>query len=175
MSSSDQDFEHYSAQLDRLKSCSVDDVIPEDDCALIFSLDEAKAALDKLTGDDSLSKLIHPDDPIGFTVWKDATSLSGVDLATLAAFATCELRMRKLELFIGMTFPKYVFRERQDTKARYEVDCEGIKISSIFACIEQYKEKLRLADYSVSQTSLEQVFNMHAAEAELLKLSQIDG
>jgi hypothetical protein len=31
-----------------------------------------------------------------------------------------------------------------------------------------------LADYGVSQTSLEQVFNMHAAEAEKLKQGRDD-
>jgi ATP-binding cassette, subfamily A (ABC1), member 3 len=175
VSHADSDFEHYAVELEHTKPWSVDHAYPHDAYELSFNVDEATAALERLTGDDSLSQMIHAQDPVGFTVWNDASSPGGVDLAALAAFATCELRMRKLELFIGMKFPKHVLRERQDTKARYEVDCAGIKISTIFACIEQNKDDLRLADYSVSQTSLEQVFNMHAAEAERLKLHQIDG
>jgi ATP-binding cassette, subfamily A (ABC1), member 3 len=177
----DADFQHYAVELERCHgTCRSDEEVPpafDDSTDHVFTLDEAKAALHTITGDDVLSDMIHPKDPVGFTVWKDAVSESGVDLASLAAFCCTEVRMRKLELFIAMTFPKYVLRERQDTKARYEVDCCGgeVKISSIFASIEQYKEKLRLADYSVSQTSLEQVFNMHAAEAERMKLRQIDG
>jgi hypothetical protein len=83
--------------------------------------------------------------------------------------------MRQLDRFMSQTFPKNVLRERQETKARYEVDSDGMKISRIFASIEDNKDILRLSDYCVSQTSLEQVFNMHAAEAERCKLHQHDG
>lgn len=143
---------------------------------LYFNVDEAKFALDLLSGDDSLSKMVESSHPIGFVVWKEAsTSPPGIHLSTLVMFATCELRMRHLDRFMNQSFPKNVLRERQDTKARYEVDCDGMKISSMFAYIEANKDILRLSDYSVSQTSLEQVFNMHAAEAEKCKLNQIDG
>jgi ATP-binding cassette, subfamily A (ABC1), member 3 len=143
---------------------------------IYFDVDEAKLALERLTGDTTISCLVEANDPIGYSVWKEATtSPLGIDLSTLAAFATCELRMCQLENFIDRTFPKHILRERQDTKARYEVDCDGIKISSIFASIEENKDNLRLEDYCVSQTSLEQVFNMHAAEAERLKVHQVDG
>lgn len=174
---SDADFKHYALELERVRgACSSDEESPQVGFDLFFSFVETKAALERITGDDSLSRMIHPEDPVAFTICNDATSPSGVDLTSLAAFCCTEMRMRKLEHFMDMTFPQqHVLRERQDTKTRYEVDCAGIKISSIFASIEQNKENLRLADYSVSQTSLEQVFNMHAAEAERLKHSQIDG
>jgi hypothetical protein len=68
-----------------------------------------------------------------------------------------------------------VLRERQDVKARYEVGAAGVRISSIFGKIEENKGRLKLSDYGVSQTSLEQVFNMHAAEAEKLKYGTTDG
>jgi dihydroxyacetone kinase DhaKLM complex PTS-EIIA-like component DhaM len=54
------------------------------------------------------------------------------------------------------------------------VPSQGIRISQIFSSIEENKEVLMLADYGVSQTSLEQVFNMHAAEAEKLKQGRDD-
>jgi hypothetical protein len=54
------------------------------------------------------------------------------------------------------------------------VSAEGLRISTIFAAVEDNKEELRLPDYGVSQTSLEQVFNMHAAEAEKLKQGRDD-
>ena len=95
-------------------------------------------------------------------------------LDALAAFATIELRMRNIANFGTERFPVHVLRERQDTKARYEVSAEGLRISAIFAAVEAQKDELRLADYGVSQTSLEQVFNMHAAEAEKLKQGRDD-
>jgi len=122
-----------------------------------FSLQDCVAALDRLSGNDLLSKMVSGENGPGYNVWKDATSPVGVSIDELAAFATAELRMTSLEKFVSDTFPTYVLRERQDTKARYEVKGSGLRISKIFASIEENKEELRLADYSVSQTSLEQV------------------
>jgi hypothetical protein len=53
-------------------------------------------------------------------------------------------------------------RERQDTKARYEVGSKGVKIAIIFADIEDKQEDLKVFEYSVGQISLEQAINMHA-------------
>ena len=83
--------------------------------------------------------------------------------------------MIKLSSFIERNHPNSILRERQDNKARYEVSSQNVRISSIFSSIEENKEELKLADYGVSQTSLEQVFNMHAAEAERLKQGRNDG
>jgi ABC-type multidrug transport system ATPase subunit len=133
---------------------------------VFLNLEQCLRALKQLSGDSSLSCLVSAEGGTGFFIWKDATSSAGVSLDELAAFATSELRMQNIDKFFEENFEKYIFRERQDTKARYEVDCAGIKISDIFDCIERHKDEIRLADYSVSQTSLEQVFNMHAAEAQ---------
>jgi hypothetical protein len=74
--------------------------------------------------------------------------------------------MFKLEVFMNEHYPSCALRrERQDSKARYEVSSEGVRILIVFAGIEANKEDLRMADYDASQTSLVQVFNMHAAEA----------
>lgn len=155
-----------------------DEEDPENNISLpdmYFNIDEAKIALELLTGDDNISKMVEASDPIGYSIWKDATSSPrGVHISTLVYFATSELRMRQLDRFMHETFSKNVLRERQETKARYELDSDGMKISRIFASIEENKDLLRLSDYGVSQTSLEQVFNMHAAEAERCKLHQVD-
>jgi len=142
---------------------------------LFFNLDEALEALRALTGDSFLSDMVHDKSHIGYGIWKDATSVVGCPLDELAAFATAELRSRNVEDFIKANYPDFVLRERQDSKTRYEVPSEGLRISSIFASIEENKARLRLSDYGVSQTSLEQVFNMHAAEAEKWKHGHIDG
>jgi ATP-binding cassette, subfamily A (ABC1), member 3 len=130
--------------------------------------------LRKLTNDESLSSLITSDNPIGYSVWKDANSPQGATLESLAVFAASELRMQKIDSFLRENFTGLVLRERQDLKVRYEVSSMGTRISSIFTQIEDKKVSLCLDDYSVSQTSLEQVFNMHAAEAEKVKQGQND-
>lgn len=140
---------------------------------IVFNLEEAKAALRSLTEDEFLVNMVNEHDPAGYNVFKNASA--GVEtLSELAAFATTELRMRKVESFVQQNFANSILRERQDTKARYEVPSENLRIATIFAKIEDSKDELMLSDYGVSQTSLEQVFNMHAAEAEKLKQGRDD-
>jgi ATP-binding cassette, subfamily A (ABC1), member 3 len=143
---------------------------------VFFTLEQAKAALQALTGDDFLSPMIGPDSPTGYMIWKEATTtVTGCPLEALAAFASAELRLRAVETFMKDIYPDNVLRERQDNKVRYEVPSDGVRISGIFETIETNKVRLRLSDYGVSQTSLEQVFNIHAAEAERMKEGRNDG
>jgi ATP-binding cassette, subfamily A (ABC1), member 3 len=139
-----------------------------------FTLSETKNALNALASDGSLSALVAPDNANGYGIYKDATSAVGVTLDEVAAFATIELRIQRMETFIQSNFPTHVLRERQAHKVRYEVGSQGIKVSSIFSLIESNKNDLLLDDYGVSQTTLEQVFNHHAEEAEALKASGTD-
>merc|ERR1712187_678846 len=141
---------------------------------VFHGLEETNKALRGLTADEYLVELVSPDNQIGYAIWKDATSASGVPLKVLAGWAAAELRIRDLAVFLDEYYPDHLLRERQDSKVRYEISSGGIRISRIFAAIEANKERLRLADYGVSQTSLEQVFNMHAAEAEKLKHGRTD-
>lgn len=142
---------------------------------LSFDLEETLTSLTQIMdGSDELASLITEENPGGYVIWKDATSTAGVALSTLAAFATNEQRMTRVARFLEESYPSHVLRERQDNKVRYEVSSTGLRISSIFSTLESRKDELQLADYGVSQTSLEQVFNMHAAEAEKLKQGRND-
>jgi ATP-binding cassette subfamily A (ABC1) protein 3 len=167
----DEDYKVNAAKLARADST---DAVEAQSGEETFNKEEALAALQALSEDDYLSNLVTVDNPIGYNVFKNATSVVGVTLDELAAFATSELRMRVLEKYVEETFPQSMLRERQDSKTRYEIGSQGVRISHIFASIEENKERLQLADYGVSQTSLEQVFNMHAAEAEKLKQGRND-
>ena len=143
----------------------------EDGVALdvFLNLEQALSALKNLADDESLSSKVNANDHTGYVIYKSASSALGCTLEELASFAASEIRMENMEKFFMDNFEAYVLRERQDNKARYEVSSAGVRISSIFAKIEADKDRLMLSDYGVSQTSLEQVFNMHAAEAERLK------
>jgi ATP-binding cassette subfamily A (ABC1) protein 3 len=174
VSPEDEDYKANAMKL-TTRVGSVDDAeaeAPSDE--EIFNLEQALTGLRALSGDDYLSNLVTAENPIGYNVFKNATSVVGVTLDELAEFATGELRMRILEKYVEETFPQSILRERQDSKTRYEIGAKGVRISAIFASIEENKERLQLSDYGVSQTSLEQVFNIHAAEAEKLKQGRND-
>jgi ATP-binding cassette, subfamily A (ABC1), member 3 len=170
----DEDLRKYLVALARSKS-AVDEEQLTADMDLFFNLEEAKAAVQQLTKNEYLSSMLNAENPTGYGIYKDCISATGVHLSALASFATNEIRMRDLGLFITTAYPSAVLRERQDMKARFEVSSEGVTIASIFEGIEENKELLKVSDYGVSQTSLEQVFNMHAAEAERLKQGRMDG
>jgi len=143
---------------------AVPESIPLEEGAFL-KLEKVMVALQSLSEDGFLNSKLNANDPVGYAVHKTATSEEGISLTSLAYFATAELRMKKLHSFVQEHYPQNVLREEQDTKSRYEVSSEGLKIANIFGTIEENKEELNVAEYSVSQTSLEQVFNMHAAEA----------
>jgi len=142
--------------------------------SMVFNLSETTAAVEHLTGDSYLSSKINSDDPVGYLIFKNAKSDVGVDVYELAAFCTTELRFRDIVMFFEANYPESIVRERLHDKMRFEVPSEGVKISSVFETIEKNKNRLRLSDYGVSQTTLEQVFNTHAAAAEQEKEETVD-
>jgi hypothetical protein len=60
---------------------------------VFLNLQQTLSALQSLTGDDFLASKLHPDEPAGFVIHEEASSVTGVDMFTLASFATTELRM----------------------------------------------------------------------------------
>lgn len=139
-----------------------------------LDLNQTMAALQELSGDDFLASKLNENDPVGYVIFKEAGSPTGIDLCGLAEFATTELRMRLLQDFITENYPENALRERQDTKTRYEVGSKDVQIGNIFAAIEENKDRLMVSEYGVSQTSLEQVFNIFAAQAEEEKQGTAD-
>ena len=133
---------------------------------VFFSYKEVTAALHALSGDDYLVKLVNPQHPHGSML------IFGGSLATITRFATTEIRMHRLLKFVSDTYPNTAtLRERQDLRLRYELSSHSLRMAHIFAKVEENKTRLALADYSVSQTTLENVFQAHAALAEVLKLA----
>mmetsp|Transcript_28196 Transcript_28196/g.58760 ORF Transcript_28196/g.58760 Transcript_28196/m.58760 type:complete len:1961 (+) Transcript_28196:86-5968(+) len=138
-------------------------------------LDQVKSVCKHLTNDEYLANMVDVDNPNGYHIHKCAESPIGVSVSELVGFCVEEMRLKSLLDFILNRYSSATLRERQDVKVRFEISSEGVTISSVFANIEGHKDELMIDDYGVSQTSLEQVFNMHAAEAEKAKHNTIDG
>jgi len=171
----DKDYVDILNGLAKTAGVTEDDAIERGD-EIFLDLDKTKEALNEVSSDGYLTDLVNEKNlnGQGYLVWKEAKSPRGIDLDEIAEFATSELRMRFLFEFFNTTYPDNVLRERQDTKTRYEVSSKGVRIGDIFAAIEENKVRLMVAEYGVSQTSLEQVFNIHAAEAEKSKQGTSD-
>jgi len=167
---SDKDYLDILIRLASSMNIEEDEAVDRGD-EIFLNLEQTKQALGLLSDDDYFDQIVTNENPNGqgYPIWKEASSPSGIELDEVAEFAASEIRMRVLYEFINATYPENALRERQDSKVRYEVSSKDVRIGDIFAAIEENKLRLHVAEYGVSQTSLEQVFNMHAAEAEKLK------
>ena len=73
--------------------------------------------------------------------------------------------------FLREAFGNYSVRERQSTRIRVEVDAtdeqgQRRRLAAMFSALESNKEQLRIQEYSIAQTSLEQIFNQFAAQVD---------
>jgi len=95
-----------------------------------------------------------------------------ISLMALSAWCLLEDKMDALLGFFSHHFGHLQVRERQISKVRMEISVfaeDGVTkrpLSSLFGLIEAHKAALSILDYSISQTSLEQIFNQFAAQQE---------
>lgn len=60
--------------------------------------------------------------------------------------------------FFNRNFPEAVLKERHHTKVQYQLQPEDISLAQVFSKMEQVVGVLGIEDYSVSQTTLDNVF-----------------
>lgn len=92
-----------------------------------------------------------------------------VTASHLASWALLEQRYEALVTFLQREFEGFQIRERQGAKVRVEVPLvlqnnSPRKLSGMFGLIEASQQELQLLEYSISQTSLEQIFNSFAMQ-----------
>jgi len=95
-----------------------------------------------------------------------------VTLINVVVWFLLEEKVEYLLSFFTANFGQIQVRERQINKVRVELSAfieDGVTrrpLSSIFGTVEGNKDMLGVLDYSISQTSLEQIFNQFAAQQE---------
>mmetsp|Transcript_5406 Transcript_5406/g.5529 ORF Transcript_5406/g.5529 Transcript_5406/m.5529 type:complete len:1838 (-) Transcript_5406:556-6069(-) len=91
-----------------------------------------------------------------------------VTIKQLASWILLENRTDNYLGFLENTYPGSIVREIQGSKVRVEVPflLDGVprKLSSMFGMMEREKENLHIREYSIAQTSLEQIFNFFASQ-----------
>ncbi|TRY81949.1 hypothetical protein DNTS_013397 [Danionella cerebrum] len=60
--------------------------------------------------------------------------------------------------FFNRNFPEAILKERHHTKIQFQLKSENISLAQVFSKMEQVVEVLSIEDYSVSQTTLDNVF-----------------
>ncbi|KAM9743027.1 ATP-binding cassette sub-family A member 2 [Menidia menidia] len=66
--------------------------------------------------------------------------------------------VKEVVRFFKRTFPEAVLKERHHTKVQYQLKSEWTCLAQVFSRMEQVVEVLGIEDYSVSQTTLDNVF-----------------
>jgi hypothetical protein len=93
------------------------------------SLQEVLTALSSISSDGHLASLVSESNPSGYTVYKSAAN--GVaTLHEVASFATNEMMVHDVGMFIEAAYNLWTDRERQ---VRYEVHLKDMRISKLFA------------------------------------------
>jgi ATP-binding cassette, subfamily A (ABC1), member 3 len=74
--------------------------------------------------------------------------------------STMVSRTRDIELFMKQNFPTSELMEHRNERMTFSISSKGTALSRIFHCIQQAKEtqSCAIAEYTVQQSSLEQVF-----------------
>lgn len=110
--------------------------------------------------------MIGPDSDYGWPVYSVLQRDGKISAANFAAWWIGEDRCDELMAYMKRAFEGVELLERHETLFRWRVASDQMSLSQIFANIEQTKARLSIREYSVSQTSLEQVFNQFAAQQE---------
>lgn len=98
-------------------------------------------------------------------------SNGSVGLKFFTSWWILEVCADRLYGFFGEKFEGYVLRERQTARVRMEVPFhtstgESRTLSVMFGLLEEHKSDLAIKEYSIAQTSLEQIFNGFASKQQ---------
>lgn len=83
-----------------------------------------------------------------------------------AAKPGCAPDLNPAEAFMESTFPGCIQREKHYNTLQYKVSSSSL--ARIFQMVLSNKDKLKIEDYSVSQTTLDQVNNKHRKTNDVL-------
>jgi hypothetical protein len=73
----------------------------------------------------------------------------------------------RLDTFMSKYFPGSILLERSTAHSfRYRIPTKSMPLASVFRHFEEAKVRLNIEDYSVGQTTLEQIFNQFAASQD---------
>jgi len=65
---------------------------------------------------------------------------------------------RPVQEFIESTFPGSILKDMHEGLVHYQIVDPSVTLGRLFGTMESVRERLNIEDYSVSQTTLEQVF-----------------
>uniref|UniRef100_A0A7S1CQA7 ABC transporter domain-containing protein n=1 Tax=Bicosoecida sp. CB-2014 TaxID=1486930 RepID=A0A7S1CQA7_9STRA len=116
-------------------------------------------------GDSRRALMIHPNSS-GWLLANHFQREGFVDDTVFAEWWAAETQAAVLHTFVVRSFARCELVERHGELFRYRLRDGGQALSAIFGVIEDNRERLCISEYSLSQTTLEAIFNLFAAQQE---------
>ncbi|KAG6615655.1 ABC transporter A family member 1 [Phytophthora cinnamomi] len=124
----------------------------------------------RVFGNAQLADRVTASHPTGYNVAAAMQRDGFVRAEAFCSWCVEETRFDKLNDYLVQSFGagQVQVMERQNDFARFKVRSHNneVKLSKMFALVEDVKTKMHIREYSVSQTTLEQIFNSFASQQE---------
>jgi ATP-binding cassette subfamily A (ABC1) protein 3 len=120
------------------------------------------AACEKM-GDASRAGEIRADNDGAWVVMKELQRHGSVAASVFVDWWELEERGHALGAFLTQAFGAVVLVEQHESQFRYRLPAVSQPLAKVFELIEARKVELHVQEYSVSQTTLEQIFNQFAS------------
>uniref|UniRef100_A0A2P2LAL7 ABC transporter A family member 1 isoform X1 n=1 Tax=Rhizophora mucronata TaxID=61149 RepID=A0A2P2LAL7_RHIMU len=90
----------------------------------------------------------------------------GLPLPTFCEWWLAKKKFSGIDSFIRSSFPGATFQGCNGLSIKYQLPYqEGLSLADVFGHLEQNRNQLRIAEYSISQSTLETIFNHFAASS----------
>lgn len=116
-------------------------------------------------GDPARAQQIHAGGS-GWAVDSAVQRDGSVEATAFAEWWEAETHAVQLHRFMTETFPGCFLTERHESTFTYKVEELHMPLGAVFAAVEARKAELSIGHYSLSQTSLEAIFNGFASQQE---------
>jgi ATP-binding cassette subfamily A (ABC1) protein 3 len=119
-------------------------------------------------GDQSLAQRVVASHPTGYGLAAVLERDGSIRAEAFLSWCLEETRFDALLHFLNYSFSHggVTVMERQNDFCRFKLrgSNDELRLSKVFALVEDVKDKMHIREYSVSQTSLEQIFNYFASQ-----------
>ena len=112
------------------------------------------------------ASLLNTENDSAWPICNEILSRGSCDAAILCTWWLMEDRVTALAAFMSQHFPGAQLAERQSGKLRMRLPVASMSIGDAFQLMQTHKTLLAVQEYSLSQTTLEQIFNQFAAQQE---------
>lgn len=165
---------HPRSLLDDLEVCigGIDSVASENPSAAEISLSkEMIIAVGRYLGNEERTKALVLSTPVSDGIFGEQLSEQlvrhgGIPLPIFSEWWLAKEKFSVIDSFILSSFPGVIFQGCNGLSAKYQLPYgEGLSLADVFGHLERNRIQLGIAEYSISQSTLETIFNHFAANS----------